>query len=359
MLSYILISLFLSAGELINIPDEINIPEVKYPKIEYSKIKYGGAYFSDETTISKILISNINSTVSSLDIAVYSFTNEEISDAIIKAYERGVKVRIIIDYSKGSSSKIDPAVLKLINKKIPIKLLKGSGRYGVMHNKIAIFDRKILMTGSYNFTLAADNNNFENVVFITDENNLSSYIDYFETMWKKAVDIYLSSKLIYNEDFSTSLFTMNEGIRKTLIKLIDGTQKKLDICVYAISDDRIYDSLKKANSRGVKIRIVTDRLQSTQSNTVKKLWSDGFDIKISNGYRNGVMHNKYAIFDDKFVITGSFNWSNNAENYNWENAVVLSAPYVSYFRINFEKIYKQALPLTQQILEQSNSSSSR
>ncbi len=357
MLSYILISLFLSANEVINISDKISIP---LPEVKYSKIKYRGAYFSDETVISKILISNINSTVSSLDIAVYSFTNEAISEAIIRAYERGVKVRIIIDYSKFNPSKIEPAILKLINKKIPIKLLKGAGQYGVMHNKIAIFDRKILMTGSYNFTLAADNNNFENVVFITDENNLSSYIDYFETMWRKAVDIYSSSKLVYyNEDLSTSLFTMMEGIRKTVIKLIDGTQKKLDICVYAISDDQIYNSLKKANSRGVKIRIVTDRLQATQSNTVKKLWKEGFDIKISNGYNKGVMHNKYAIFDEQFIITGSFNWSNNAENYNWENAVVLSEHYVSYFKNNFEKIYKQASPPTEQIFEQSNSSSSR
>lgn len=351
---FLLIGFFCFSQNIIEF-SELNLPQ---PKMFFqSKI----ALFSNEDSISFYLIDSINNSTGTLDIAIYSFTNHSISDAIIKAHERGVKVRVIIEYSKVMSSKIDPAVQKLIDKKIPIRYLRGSGMYGVMHNKFLIIDKKQLITGSYNFTSFAENNNYENMVFVYDEQNITSYLNYFETMWKKARDVYSNYKASYN-DFSTSLFTMISSIRNTLIKLIDGSQKTIDIAVYSISDEDIYKSLVRAKQRGVKIRIITDRLQATQSTTIKKLYSDGFDIKISNGYNNGVMHNKYAIFDEKIVVTGSFNWSNNAENYNWENLIILDKSYVPFFLNNFETIYKKSFVLSVsdfQASSQSFSSSSR
>lgn len=330
-------------SEVLNISGDLNIsvPEVKLSNL------YDYAYFSNDTEISRILISKIDGVLTTLDIAIYSFNNTDVCDAILRAYERGVKTRIVIEYSKIYGSKIEPAVQKLIDRKVPIKALRGSGRYGVMHNKFVIFDGRLLMTGSYNFTVAADKNNFENVVFVRDEKDISSYSDYFNKMWNSAIDVYSTSKNsnLYT-DFSTSLFTMIDGIRKTIINLIDNSVKNIDICVYSISDDEVYESLKRAKSKGVAVRIVTDRLQSTQSQTLKKLIKDGFDIKVSNGYNNGVMHNKFALFDDRLVVTGSFNWSNNAENYNWENLIILSEPYISLFKNNFEYIYSKAWEMT-------------
>ncbi|MCX7642000.1 MAG: phospholipase D-like domain-containing protein, partial [Elusimicrobiales bacterium] len=266
---FVFLNVALYGTDIVELKKDIFLPEVKAS----SKNTYIYTLFSNETQISKKLIEQINNTLSSLDIAIYSLSNITISDAIIQAYKRGVNVRIIIEYSKVVSNKMDPAVSKLIDAKIPIRYLRGNGMYGVMHNKIVIFDKKILMTGSYNFTVAADNNNFENVVFVYDENNVLSYLNYFETMWSKAIDVYGSSKSLVNLDLSTSLFTIISSIRTDILKLIDLSQKSIDIAVYSISDEEIYNSLKKAKDRGVKIRIITDRLQASQSQTVKKLWS--------------------------------------------------------------------------------------
>lgn len=136
------------------------------------------------------------------------------------------------------------------------------------------------------------------------------------------------------------------------------SQYSIDIAVYSISDSEIYNALLRAKDRGIKIRIVTDRLQVSQSQTVKDLYNAGFDIKISNGFNNGMMHNKYAIFDGQYVITGSFNWSNNAENYNWENAIILEPYYSSFYPKNFITIYNQAKPIDVKDLESSSNSSS-
>ena len=322
---------------------EFKINKLDIPSPNKSIIISNIALFSNESDIASNIISRIDSAKKSIDIAIYSLTNTSISDSIIRAHNRGINVRMIIENSKINSSRIDPAVQKLIDANIAIKALRGGGLYGIMHNKIAIIDSSILITGSYNFTLTANSNNFENIVIVTDPQNIKSYNDYFEIMWEKAIDIkYNSKSLAIPSDIPETLFTIINTIRTNIIKLINYAQKSIDIAVYAISDEQIYQEILKAKNQGIKIRIVTDRLQSTQSDTVKKLYEAGIDVKISDGFNKGMMHNKYAIFDNSFVITGSFNWSNNAENYNWENAIILDKSYANYFSKNFETIYNQA-----------------
>lgn len=335
----------LNSAELeFKIDREIDIPKAQYD-ISKTVLLSNICLFSNESDIASELIKQINYAKKTLDIAIYSLTNQDISDAIIKAYNRGVKVRMIIETTKVQTSKIDPAITKLINANVPIRILKGGGLYGIMHNKITLIDSSLLITGSYNFTSNANINNYENVVFVDNQTDINSYKNYFETMWSRAADIsYPSKSLSIPSDVPTALLTMINSIRTNIIKMINYSQKTIDIAVYSISDDDIFNTLLNAKNRGVKIRIVTDRLQSTQSATVKKLYDAGFDIKISDGFNKGMMHNKYAVFDNSVVITGSFNWSNNAETYNWENAVLLPSTYAAYFSRNFATIYNQAKP---------------
>lgn len=345
----LLLTAFLFINTIHSNEIEFKLNEVEIPKVISDKSKLiplsNICLFSNETDIASNLIRYINSSQKTLDIAIYSFTNLSISDAIINAYKRGVKVRMIIEYSKVQTDKVDPAITKLINANIPIRILRGGGLYGIMHNKITIIDSSLLITGSYNFTSNANINNFENIVFVDNYSDVSSYINYFETMWSKATDInYPSKSLSLPSDVPTALLTTLNSIRTNIIKMINYSQKSIDIAVYSISDNDIFNALINAKNRGIKIRIVTDRLQSTQSQTVKNLYDSGFDIKISDGFNKGMMHNKYAVFDNSFVITGSFNWSNNAETYNWENAVILPSEYATYFSRNFITIYNQAKP---------------
>lgn len=304
--------------------------------------------FSNEDDISSGLISAIKSANKTLEIAIYSLSNKAISDAILDVFKRGVSVRVVIDWGQVSTSKIDPSVKALMDAKVPMKSLKGGGNYGIMHNKITIVDRSLLITGSYNYTVSANTKNFENIVFITDKNNINSYVQYFENMWSAGTDVYSTSKSGYRlpAGVEQALLSRINSIRGNILKLINSSSRTIDIAVYSISDSEIYNALTAARNRGVSIRIVTDRLQSSQSETVKSLANAGFDIKISDGYNKGMMHNKYAIFDGATMVTGSFNWSNNAENYNWENDIVLTSPYVAYFHRNFETIYNQSKPFT-------------
>lgn len=62
--------------------------------------------------------------------------------------------------------------------------MSGKGR-GIMHNKIGIFDKKIVVTGSYNWTENAEKYNYENAVFLDDKESVEKYIKEFEGLWNK------------------------------------------------------------------------------------------------------------------------------------------------------------------------------
>jgi phosphatidylserine/phosphatidylglycerophosphate/cardiolipin synthase-like enzyme len=121
-------------------------------------------------------------------VAVYAFTNDEIAWALVKAGQRGVKVQVVVDQefdaANGSSKK-----KFLEQQRIPIRrvagLDKGNGP-GLMHQKFAVIDRKIVLTGSYNWTVAAEKSNDENLLLFRDAGPLAEeYRKEFFRLWEK------------------------------------------------------------------------------------------------------------------------------------------------------------------------------
>ena len=117
----------------------------------------------------------------SVHVAMYSFTSEEISDALISAKNRGVDVKVVLDYlqsaSKSSSAK------KLENNLVPLRILKGQGS---MHNKFTVIDNQLAITGSFNFTTNADERNNENIVFIFSQETAQEFEGEFLRLWVEA-----------------------------------------------------------------------------------------------------------------------------------------------------------------------------
>jgi len=85
---------------------------------------------------------------------------------------------------------------------------------------------------------------------------------------------------------------------------------------------------------------VADKVQSQGKNSeIKYLISKGIPVKIRIGKGRGIMHNKFAVIDEKEVITGSYNWTNNAEENNYENAVFITDPeIVKQFSSEFDRL---------------------
>ena len=136
------------------------------------------ACFSPAGGISKKIINEIEKAEKSIDVAMYSFTKRDLAWALVKAKERGVEVRIILDGDRVTNKYSKYRFFK--NKNILPKLIQQT-----MHNKFAIIDEKLLITGSYNWTASAEKRNFENILFIRNSPRLiKEYSKEFNGLWR-------------------------------------------------------------------------------------------------------------------------------------------------------------------------------
>lgn len=122
---------------------------------------------------------------------------------------------------------------------------------------------------------------------------------------------------------------------------IDAATHSICVCVFTISDNRIRDRLLYAHQRGVSIKIITDDDKcNDKGSDIETLYRAGVKIKVDHSRYH--MHHKYAIFDGKIIITGSYNWTRSAADHNQENIVLSSEPaIVTQFIQTFNELWDQ------------------
>lgn len=132
------------------------------------------------------LINYINNAQTSIHILIYSLTEDSITQSLIDAKKRGVDVKIIVDDTQYNNKNMKIKIDALEKVGIPVVIMKVAG-YGVMHNKIAIIDGTVIITGSFNYTKNANKNNKENIIVIIDKTGdlATKYEEYFITLWNE------------------------------------------------------------------------------------------------------------------------------------------------------------------------------
>jgi len=113
-----------------------------------------------------------------IDICVFTITDNRISNVIIDAHRRGVKVRIVTDDEKAYDAGSD--VPRFLEAKIPLRVDRTPFH---MHHKFAIFDGNCLLNGSYNWTRGAAEQNMENVVELRDSIVIGQFQTEFDAIW--------------------------------------------------------------------------------------------------------------------------------------------------------------------------------
>ena len=119
-------------------------------------------------------------------------------------------------------------------------------------------------------------------------------------------------------------FSPQGGCETKITELIEQSKESIDVAMYSLNNTMLLKALDdvRAKEKDIKIRILVDRAQAGVNYKMMLILKDkGYDVKIHS--KNRIQHNKYAIFDGKKVVTGSYNWTNNAEKYNEENCLIL------------------------------------
>ena len=102
-------------------------------------------------------------------VQAYSFTSTPIAKALLDARKRGVKITVILDKSQKTARYSSADFLR--NSGIATYI---DGKHAIAHNKIMIIDRECVITGSFNFTKAAEEKNAENILVIRGDPDLTS-----------------------------------------------------------------------------------------------------------------------------------------------------------------------------------------
>lgn len=126
--------------------------------------------FTPGQDCTSVIVNEIKSAHKSILVQAYSFTSAPIAKALVEAHKRGIVVKVILDKSqktaKYSSSKM------LQNYHIPTSI---DYKVAIAHNKVMIIDSKTVITGSFNFTKAAQFKNAENLLVIHDKDIALQY----------------------------------------------------------------------------------------------------------------------------------------------------------------------------------------
>lgn len=149
------------------------------------------ACFSPQGKCSSYIVREIAQAQTEILVAVYAFTNDELAWALAKARQRGVQVQVVLDQEFDAGNESSKGTF-LAQQGIFVRRASGLNTgnrergAGLMHQKFAVIDRRLVLTGSYNWTVSADNVNDENLLIFRDAGPLAEdYRKEFLRLWEK------------------------------------------------------------------------------------------------------------------------------------------------------------------------------
>lgn len=136
-------------------------------------------YFSPEAGVAKRIIELVEAARASIHFLAYSFTSDEIADAMIGRAQAGLDITGVIErsqYYSNEGTEFDRLRLAGVDVRL-------DGNNDNMHHKVIIIDERIVITGSYNFSRSAEESNDENVLIIHSPDLAAIYAQEFERIW--------------------------------------------------------------------------------------------------------------------------------------------------------------------------------
>jgi phosphatidylserine/phosphatidylglycerophosphate/cardiolipin synthase-like enzyme len=287
--------------------------------------------YKESKGMEKTLIEDIDQAKYSIRLAIYGFSNDRIRDAILRAYKRGVDTKIVTDDKEMHKENIR------ILKDAGVDIVDDQDSSALMHNKFLVIDDYIVWTGSANYSYYSFFKNNENMVKITGKKVAKVYLGEFDEIYTHHYKegAYISESLeVY--------FSPEDDFEQRLLELIENANYSIDFLAYAFTSIPLTQALKIKSNKGIKIRGVFDKKwNSNPYSKYSEMLSSGLNVKLDGNKQT--MHDKVFIIDDKIVVTGSYNFTEKANEKNNENAIVVhNEEFASRYEDEFEEIFTLA-----------------
>lgn len=279
------------------------------------------------------LVTLLDSAQTSLDVSIYGFDRVELRDALIRAHQRGVQVRVMGDDEAYFDSNYQPHYQALESAGIPV-LYDMRGANSIEHNKFAVIDGSMVWTGSMNWTNNDTTYNANNSLVIRSPHIAQAYTTEFEEMFQPLTGHNGECK----QDNTThafnlggtavrSYFSPSDQVEDAILAELQAATESIHFAMFFITSNPIGDVLvSKAVTEGLSVSGVLDAVGAASPYSLRtRLCSASIPIKIENF--GGKVHHKFAVIDvngpDPRVITGSYNWTASGAESNDENTLII------------------------------------
>ncbi|MFN8671651.1 MAG: phospholipase D-like domain-containing protein [Candidatus Sericytochromatia bacterium] len=281
----------------------------------------------------KIFARLIGEAKKSIDVCIFDIEEEIAYKALINAHNRGVKVRIVTDSDNLNDKERPSQPRKAIEEmqKAGIKIVPDN-KTSLMHHKFAVIDESIVLTGSLNLTvnsLFRDNNN---AIRIVSKELAQSYKYEFERMFEQ--NLFNSSGRVIpypkvnvgGADISV-YFSPRGGTRDAVLEELKKAKKSIYFMTFSLTDKDTVNLLLDKNKNGVHVEGIFDGCMISKYSAYLTLIKSKLPVYIDGN--QALLHNKVFIIDNSTIITGSYNFSKNAEENNNENTLIIKSARLS------------------------------
>ncbi len=141
-------------------------------------------YFAPEQEVAPFVAAQVEAAQSEILFMAFSFTHEDIGEAILARAEEGVSVRGVFE-TLGSDT-VYSYYTDMRESGLDNLSVRQDGNSRIMHHKVIILDRQTTIFGSFNFTANANDSNDENVIIVHDPTFTSFFVEEFERIWGEA-----------------------------------------------------------------------------------------------------------------------------------------------------------------------------
>ena len=139
--------------------------------------------FSPNNGVTKAIVNAIDNAKATILVEAYSFTSKEITASLLRAKKRGVNVKLVLDKSQVSAKYTSATFFN--NQGFDFRIDK---KHAIFHNKVMVIDDSTVITGSFNFTNAAERKNAENLLILRNNKPLAKlYTTEFNLHWNHAI----------------------------------------------------------------------------------------------------------------------------------------------------------------------------
>ena len=262
----------------------------------------------------------------SLDIAAFELNNPLLTEAILAAAARGLRVRVVSDDEHGLRAD-DSSMGQLQAAGIPVV---ADGRSALMHNKFVLIDALSVWTGSMNLTVNGVDRHNNNLLELRSAEAARRYQAEFDEMFAQGrfgprspqgetapVETETGRIAIY--------FGPEDDLAAALVDALAGAQNSIRFMAFSFTLDDLGEALLRQAAAGVTVQGVFERVGSESVwSELGPLYCAGLEMRQDGN--PFLLHHKVFIIDDETVVTGSANFSANGTESNDENLLVIEDP---------------------------------